>query len=168
MKSWNLWVTIVAKFEPPPFVIAYDTREQAPLDFLGFAAMRKTLKAGDYSILGYETRVACERKSYGDLWGSMSTGRARFERCVRRLAELDRAAIVIECSLSQAAVQHPDIQRTNAASVIGGLISWSCQFAIPVYFCDTREQSARVIVRFLAAWLKHRAPLFDGESNGST
>lgn len=140
----------------PPFVIAVDTREQRPLDFLGFATMRKTLGCGDYSILGHECQVAVERKSHNDLWGSMSTGRARFERCVKRLAELDRAAIVIECTLSQAVIPPHQIQRVNAASVIGGLISWSAQYALPVYFCDNREQSARIVVRFLAAWLKHR------------
>lgn len=145
--------------DAPPFVIAVDTREQTPLNFLGFATMRKTLRTGDYSILGHEDRVAVERKNYNDAWGSMSQGRERFERCVQRLALLDRAAIVIECSLTQLATQPSYIERVTPASVVGGLISWSCQYALPVYFCDNREQAARVVVRFLAAWLKHRGGL---------
>lgn len=143
-------------FKAPPYVIAVDTREQLPYPLLGFAFMRKTLGAGDYSIVGYETRVAVERKSYDDCWGSMSTGRARFERCVKRLAELDRAAIVIECSLAQLATQPSRVQRVLPASVVGGLISWSCQYQLPIWLCDTREQAERVTVRFLDAWWRHR------------
>lgn len=143
----------------PPFVIAVDQREQRELDFIGFATMRKLLVTGDYSIVGYETQVAVERKSYADAWGSMSSGRARFEKCVQRLAALDRAAIVIECSLTQLATQHPLIERTTPSSVVGGLISWSAQYALPIFWTDNREQAARVVVRFLAAWLKHRGGL---------
>lgn len=139
----------------PPYVIAIDTREQAPFPLLGFAALTKTLKTGDYSIVGLEDKVAVERKSYADAWGSMSTGRARFERCVARLAELDRAAIVIECSLTQLATQPSRIQRVLPASVVGGLISWSCKYRVPVWMCDTREQAERVTVRFLDAYWRH-------------
>lgn len=150
----------MAKPDTPPFVVVYDTREQQPFPLLGFAAMRKTLKTGDYSIQGYEHLVAVERKNYTDAWGSMSLGRARFEKCVKRLAELDRAAIVIECSLTKLATQPSYIERTSPASVVGGLISWSCQYRIPVWVADTREQAERVTVRFLAAWFKHRSGLF--------
>lgn len=143
-------------FKPPPFVFAVDTREQHPFDLLGFAWMRKTLKSGDYSIIGLEDRVAVERKSYADAWSSMSDGRKRFERCVQRLAELDRAAIVIECGVRELAIQPSRIQRVTPASVVGGLISWSCQYRIPVFFCDDRAHAERVTVRFLASYFKHR------------
>lgn len=142
--------------QPPPFTLVVDTREQLPYNFDGFDVERGTLKAGDYSLKGYEHLVAVERKSHGDLWGSMSTGRARFERCVKRLAELDRAAIVVECSLTEAAVPPVQVQRVMPASVIGGLISWSVQYQIPIYFCDTRVLAERVVLRYLAAYFKHR------------
>lgn len=137
-------------------IIAIDTREQRPLEFDGMETQVTTLKAGDYSIVGYESEVACERKSYNDLWGSMSNGRHRFERCVQRLSQLNRAAIVVECSMAEACVQPAQIQRTNTASVIGGLISWSCRYNIPVFFCEDRAYAARVVFRFLASYLKHR------------
>lgn len=143
-------------FSPPPFVIAVDSREQAPFPLTGFAFMRKTLRTGDYSIIGLESQVTVERKSYGDCWSSMSTGRARFERCVKRMAEMDRAAIVIECGLTQLVVQPRQIERVQPSSVVGGLISWSCQYAIPVFFADTREQAERITVRYLAAYWKYR------------
>lgn len=146
----------MAGFKVPPFVLAVDTREQEPFTLVGFATIRKTLGAGDYSIVGYETKVAVERKSYMDAWGSMSTGRARFERCVKRLAELDRAAIVVECGLDKLSHQPSYIQRTSPASVIGGLISWSVQYRLPVFFCPDRDYAERVTVRFLSAYFKHR------------
>lgn len=139
-----------------PFVVAIDTREQTPFPMLGIATMRKTLKTGDYSIIGLEDRVTVERKSYSDAWGSMSEGRARFERCVKRMAAMDRAAIVIECSLSALACAPSYIQRVTPASVVGGLISWSAQYAIPIFFCDTREYAERITLRFLASYWKHR------------
>lgn len=140
-------------------IIAVDTREQLPFEFAGLQTQRCSLKAGDYSIVGYETCVAVERKSHGDCWGSMSNGRGRFERCVKRLAELDRAAIVIECSLSRLCERPAQIQRTTVASVVGGLISWSVQYSIPIFWCDNRIMAERVTLRFLASYLKHRGSL---------
>jgi DNA excision repair protein ERCC-4 len=149
----------MARLSKPLPRIVVDTREQTPFVF-DVPTMRGTLNAGDYSLEGLEKMVAVERKSHGDMWGSMSNGRARFERCVQRLALLDRAAIVVECSLTELCCRPRQIQRVTPASVVGGLISWSAQYSIPVFFCDNREYAARVTLRFLASYLKHR-----GDSN---
>lgn len=142
--------------------IIVDSREQTPFDLVGFKTVRRKLDAGDYGLEladGSVAPVAVERKSWNDCWGSMSDGRARFERCVKRLAQLDRAAIVIECSLTRLCDPPHQIQRTTPASVVGGLISWSCQYQIPVFWCDSREFAERVTVRWLASWWKHRLPV---------
>lgn len=136
--------------------IIVDTREQDAFKFEGLQTIRKKLDAGDYSLEGFEHRVSIERKSHGDCWGSMSNGRGRFERCVKRLAQLDRAAIVIECSLSKLCERPTQIQRTTVASVVGGLISWSVQYSLPVFWCDNKVMAERVTLRFLASYLKHR------------
>lgn len=138
-----------------PWVVAVDTREQKPFDLLGFAVMRKTLTTGDYSIVGYEDRVAVERKSYDDAWGSMSGGRARFERCVERLSRIERPAIVIEASITRLAEQHPLVERVGPASVVGGFISYAAHYRIPVFFADDRVRAERVTLRFLASFWKH-------------
>lgn len=144
----------------PPFRVIIDSREQAPLEFPGIETVRGTLKTGDYSVevagVSWANRVAIERKSYSDMWGSMSTDRRRFERCIQRLAQLDHAAIVIECSLTELAVQPSRIQRCTPASVIGGLISWSVQYRIPVWFADNRTFAARIVIRILSSYWKHR------------
>lgn len=142
-----------------PFRIVVDTRENLPYLFEGFSTVRRKLDAGDYGLElpdGTLASVAVERKSHNDIWGSMSNGRARFERCVKRLAALDRAAIVIECSLTELCNRPPQIMRTNVASVVGGLVSWACQYQIPVFWCDNRVFAERVTLRFLASYWKHR------------
>lgn len=139
--------------------IIIDSREQLPFVFDGYLTVRKKLDAGDYSLAGYESAVSIERKSHADIWGSMSTGRLRFERCVQRLAKLDRAAIVIECSLSQLCERPHQIERTAVASVVGGLISYSVQHSISVFWCDNRVLAERVTLRYLASWFKHRGHL---------
>jgi DNA excision repair protein ERCC-4 len=145
-----------------PFVIAVDTREQRPLDFPGFAVMRKTLPTGDYSMQGFEDRIAIERKSKTDAWGCVADGRARFERCLGRLGQLERAAVVIECSLSEFQVPPARVERVNAAMAVGSYLSWMVQFRVPVIWCDNREFAARVVVRLLASFYKH----LRGENNG--
>jgi DNA excision repair protein ERCC-4 len=142
--------------EPPPFVIAVDTREQQPYAFTGLATERKTLKTADYSIVGLEDKVAVERKSKGDAWGCMAESRARFERCLVRLAELDRALVVIECSLPDFCDRPPQIQRVTVASAVGGFISAMVRHRVPVIWAGDRAYAERVTVRFLASYWKHR------------
>lgn len=154
----------------PPFTILIDQQEKLPLTFNGFDTKTAHLKTGDYSIevggKSWGDMVAIERKSYIDCWGSMSSERARFERCVKRLGELHRAAIVIECSITKLAEQPSYIQRVQPASVVGGLISWACRYRIPIFFADDRERAARVVLRFLASY--YRLVLGDNHGPPST
>jgi DNA excision repair protein ERCC-4 len=141
----------------PPFTILVDTREQREFRFYGLATTVGTLKTGDYSLVGYQDRVAVERKSKADIWMCCATERPRFERCLERLAALERAAVVIECDLRELSIRPEYIQRVTPATVVGSCISWSCKYRLPFYWCDTRAYAERVTVRFLAAFLKHVA-----------
>jgi ERCC4-type nuclease len=145
-----------------PFVISVDQREKLPLHFPGFAFTTKFLKTGDYSIVGYEDRIAVERKNYFDAWACVAEHRKRFERCMQRLAELDRAAVVIECSLAEFQVQPSYIQRVTPATAVGSYLSWMVQYRVPVVWVDNREFAARVVVRILASYFKHRGRLIGG------
>lgn len=134
--------------------IVIDTREQLPFDFAGIPTTRGTLATGDYSISGLEHLVAVERKSKEDAYGCVGASRDRFTRCLGRLAAMDRACIVIECSLADFAVPPPRT-RIDAAMAIGSFISWSCAYRIPVFWCGSRAFAERVTLRFLAAYAKH-------------
>jgi ERCC4-type nuclease len=147
----------------PPFKICIDSRERLPYKFPGFDTVVRKIDAGDYSLElpdGSLAPVAVERKSHSDLWGSMGEGRARFERCVKRLAKLDHAVIIVECTLAEAVVAPKQIQRLQASSVIGGLISWSVQYGVHTVYVGSREAGERYVVRFLAAWYKHKSGLW--------
>lgn len=137
--------------------IAIDTREQLRYMFDGYESFRTTLATGDYSLEGYENRLAVERKNHSDAWGCLTEGRKRFERCLERLSTLDRAAIVIESSMAEFCVAPPQIKRVNAATAMGSYISWSTKYRIPVFFAENRQWGERVTLRILAAYYKHCA-----------
>lgn len=137
--------------------IAIDTREQLRYMFDGYESFRTTLATGDYSLEGFENRLAVERKNHSDAWGCLTEGRKRFERCLERLSALDRAAIVIEASMAEFCVAPPQIKRVNAATAMGSYISWSTKYRIPVFFAENRQWGERVTLRILAAYYKHCA-----------
>ena len=116
-------------------VIAVDTREQKPYGFR--QAQRKTLKTGDYSIVGLEDRIAIERKSAPDLLGSLGKGRARFRRELERLAQLEYGAIVVESTLKQLLQPQPS-SRMNPKAAVNSILAWSVKYRIPVFFADDR------------------------------
>ena len=75
-----------------PFTVIIGSREQAPFQFTGIEGGGKDagrplivetridgLESGDYSIAGLEPRISIERKSVGDFFGSIGSGRQRFE-----------------------------------------------------------------------------------------
>jgi DNA excision repair protein ERCC-4 len=137
--------------------IAIDTREQLRYMFDGYESYRTTLATGDYSLEGFEDRLAVERKNHADAWSMLTGERKRFERCLERMARLDRAAIVIEASMAEFCVPPPQVKRVNAATAMGSYISWSTKYRIPVYFAENRQWGERVTLRVLAAYYKHCA-----------
>ncbi|NLO32426.1 MAG: hypothetical protein GX117_03580 [Candidatus Hydrogenedentes bacterium] len=68
--------------------IVIDTREQQPYTFdpERFETVRRALPAGDYSLVGSETRVAVERKSRSNFISTVIRTRKRFHAELRKLA----------------------------------------------------------------------------------
>lgn len=85
-----------------PLPIIRDFREQAPFAFSGLPVEVEVgaLEAGDYSVRGFERRVAVERKELQDLVGCLSGERDRFERELARLRGYDSAAVIVEEPMS--------------------------------------------------------------------
>jgi ERCC4-type nuclease len=136
------------------FIIAVDTREQKPYAFPVFE--RKTLIAGDYSIVGLETRVAVERKTKEDAYHSLGRSRARFEREMERLSHYDYAAIVVESSLPDF-LRPPAFCRMNPRAVINSLIAWSVRFGVHVFFAGDRRHGRALTLQLLSKyWRYHR------------
>ena len=67
-------------------IVVIDSREQHPLSFSSAVQTEvAALPIGDYSIKGLEDDVVIERKSLGDLLGSITHERERFGKELRKM-----------------------------------------------------------------------------------
>ena len=131
------------------FIITIDTREQRPYTFQNIKSeppetITQGLSTGDYSVVGFEDKVCVERKSLPDLFSSVGTGRARFEREMIRMSEMQYAALVIESSLAGIFTNPPARSKMNPKSVFRTLIAWSQRHNVHVWPMWNREAAERV------------------------
>ena len=140
----------------PPII--FDTREQRPWPIPG--AIRKGLKTGDYSVEGYEDSICLERKSLNDLVGSMTKGRARFLREVRRMRDYRFKCIVVEATVREV-MEGQYFSRTNPNSILGSVVSLCIRHNVQVHFAGDR-QMAQV---FSERWLKKAAQYSEESTN---
>ena len=140
-----------------PLRIVCDSREQAPFTFSGFPAVVEVagLEAGDYSLAGFERRVAIERKSIQDLVGCLTGERPRFERELQRLKAMDAAAVVVEQPQSVLRLGHYR-SAMNAESAWQSVIALSMRFRVPFWFCDSRADAEAVTFNFLRHYARDR------------
>lgn len=155
---------------PAGCTIVFDTREQDPYRFEGHDE-RGTLATGDYSIKGMEHRVCVERKSYQDAWSSIGSGcgaafeerRDCFEREWQRMAEMDRAFVVIESDLATLQQPNPRSQ-VHPSTVVGTYLRWSVRYGVAVLFAGDRTTGRHVTARLLIHyWELHWADCPTGE-----
>ena len=140
--------------------IIRDTREQDGFTFKdGFdpAPVVKvaTLDHGDYSLDGFEARIAIERKSLQDLVGCLGRDRERFVRELERLRGYDFAAVVVEEPLSALRGGH----FRGALDPKAGeqsVWAWSQRFGIPFYFCAGKADAERVAFDLLRHYASDR------------
>lgn len=135
------------------FTIAIDTREQMPYEFQG--AARVALPSGDYSIVGLEDRVAVERKTMADAYGSVGQGRARFEREFERLSKMDYAAVVIECDI-KTFMKRPPFTQMRSTSAIHTFVSWAVRYGVHPWFAGDRAHGGALTRAILRHYWRHR------------
>jgi DNA excision repair protein ERCC-4 len=140
-----------------PFRIVVDTREQQPYTFKGLSTggkpiavplHRGVLHSGDYSIQGFEGRVAVERKSLSDLYSTLGQRRKQFEAEHRRLQAFEFAAVVVEASWSQI---RAGIERSglHGESVWRTGLAWAMRYGVHWYAMDSRRQAEEATFRLL-------------------
>lgn len=134
-------------------LIIIDTREQSPYIFDSTSSIRVALSTGDYSIQGFEDKIAIERKTVDDLIGCLSTGRDRFERELSRGMDLEYFALVIEGSLSDLANGNYR-SKMVPKSAVQSLVAFSVRYKMPVWFADNREYGQRITESLLKKYLK--------------
>jgi len=160
---------------PAPFTVIVDTREQAPFAFADILADKpkqnadgsrriavpvawRALKAGDYSIEGWEDRIAIERKSPADLFGTLGARRSQFEREHERLAEIIAsggwAAVVIESNWTEMLRHPPEHSRLKPKTAFRTSISWARRYRVPWVTCDSRPLAEVWTYRALESFWK--------------
>jgi len=147
-----------------PFVVAIDTREQAPYSFRGLysdaaqgsrplAVLTEivTLGTGDYSIVGMESRICVERKSLSDAFSTFTHDRERFEREMMRMASFASAHVVIEGGWD-AVIQGPlkDGGTKIGKTVYRSIIAWTQRHpGVHWWMMPTREVAEVTCFRIL-------------------
>lgn len=148
-------------------VILIDQREKLPYTFQGYVTDKKQgekpirvttrtchLKTGDYTLEGFEDRVAIEKKSLEDWYHTLGQGRDRFEREFERLAKFQFAAVVIEATLTQIATEPPNFSQLNPKTSYRSLLAWMVRYPIRFIPCDCRPLAEVTTFRLLEKWLQ--------------
>ncbi|NCC53098.1 MAG: hypothetical protein EOM20_18055 [Spartobacteria bacterium] len=157
---------MTAKTNITPILII-DTREQNPLNFVHYKAIRATLYAGDYSIQGLETMFSIERKSIDDLCGSLTSDRARFERELHRLRGYQFKRLLIEGTQIEVE-QHRYRSRATPQSILGSLATFEIRFDTPIVWAGDREHAAVLIERWAYYFAREIAKLYNGLPGGGS
>jgi ERCC4-type nuclease len=140
---------------PEGFILVLDTREATedplflPRPYKGLTIVRDTLSTGDYSIRGFESQIAVERKKLYDLLNCLGKDRDRFKREMQRLQEYEWKAVAVETSEDELLYQHHDFSLMDPNSVRQSIVSIEIRFGVPFYFNPSREKLERWILDHL-------------------
>lgn len=139
----------------PALTIIEDTREQTPLTNWpeGVAVEVGTLHTGDYSIKGWETSFAIERKSLQDFAGTMMGGyeahsekpKKRFNRMLERMRHYDLAAVIVTATAEEVLSFHHHCGMDAHGALWGFALSIFATYGVPVFFLNDEKTAARWI-----------------------
>lgn len=136
-----------------PFpVILIDTREQLPFAFKGQKTLRRGLKAGDYSLQGMQALVVIERKSLGDLFGTLARKHnfTRFCKELEKLKKVKYAFLLIE-GTPESVMNGFQYSMANGGLVLDKLMKLYCQYGVQIVFGGSRWGAERVALSILRA-----------------
>lgn len=151
-----------------PGTVVIDTREQLPFAFAEHSAPPRrnavrvyrvpiviaTLRSGDYSLVGQEDRIAVERKSKADLFGTVGQGRERFVRELARMNAMEFAAVAVECELSDILAGPPKHSKLRPRTVVRSVIAWQQRFPrVHWWFAPGRQAAEIITLRIFERWI---------------
>lgn len=132
------------------FTIVIDTREQLPYTF-GCQTQRRKLEAGDYSVAGFEDRIAVERKSLTDFVHTVIHEAPRFRAELGKLSQCALSCVVVEADLDDVlrGVRQADLRLVTPAAVLGAALHIAVHHHVPVYWCGSRQAACAFTEAFL-------------------
>lgn len=136
------------------YQIIVDSREQKPLFNKNIEV--KKLDVGDYSIKGYETEFSIERKSLGDLFGTLGKGHKRFKAELTRALNYKYFAIVIEGSFADINNKNFDksyLIKMKGFVVVKILLTLHLKYNINVFFANNRTEAKTLIKALMNSYI---------------
>ena len=135
--------------------ILADTREQTPYTFdrWNIKTQETGLPTGDYSLPGFESQIAIERKTLDDLINClMGSNRSRFEKELSRARSYELFAVVIESNLADVANgQYQSNMKPTAA--LQTISAFFVRYQVPFLFCGNRSGSEYMTYSLLQKYL---------------
>lgn len=131
--------------------IIVDSREQKPFHFEEHTLIESKLEYGDYS-LHPNNKLAVERKSLSDLYGTLSGGRERFEREIQKAKKLEGyIVVVVESTLNNMMYQKQKFGKASGEFIAHNMRKLLRQYDnLQFVFCDGREEAKNKTLHVLA------------------
>jgi DNA excision repair protein ERCC-4 len=136
--------------------ILVDTREQQPLTFERFTGVtveRGALPTGDYSLPGFESSIACERKELNDLIACLQgVNRERFERELARGSRMSHFSVLVEGTLED--IGHGRYRSNmKPKAALQSIFAFMIRHRVPFLFCGSRRGAEYVCHSLLSKFL---------------
>ena len=157
-----------------PIEILIDTREQRPYLFNTITPLPPithivTLKTGDYSLKGFKDKIAIERKSLTDAFGTFGRGRSRFVRELLRMTEYDFAAVIIEADWTNIIRNPPARSKLNPKTIHASVVAWQIRYGIHFWCVPNRAFGEKTTYRLLERFYNdHKRGLANGKNAESS
>jgi ERCC4-type nuclease len=142
--------------------VVIDTREQLEYAFSA-PSVRRKLEAGDYSVEGFEDRVAVERKSMADFVSTVIRGRKRFHKELQKLRHYEAACVVVEGNFRDL-LEGRYLSDVHPNALAGSIASIIIDFGVPVYFCSDRQAACLFTETYLSRFHRRVAPCQEKET----
>jgi len=136
-------------------VILQDTREQLPYSFDKWPVQvqQAALQTGDYSLPGFENKIAIERKSINDLVACLKgKGRQRFEKELSRARSYELFVVIIEANfIDLAEGNYQSNMKPHAA--MQSITAFQIRYGTPFLFCGNRAGAQYMTYSLLQKYL---------------
>lgn len=146
--------------------IIIDTREQFPYEFKhskSFTKEVRKLDEGDYGLEvdGIIQPIIVERKSAGDLFGTLTKGHKRFINEIKRAKDKNLLMYVV-VDAPYRSIYEGKFPNSFRSKVKGFVIAKIChsielKYKIKFVFCQDRQESQRFIQDLFNSFIKHLA-----------
>lgn len=137
-------------------IILVDSREQLPFSFSKWPDIQirvEALPAGDYSLPGFQDRVAVERKELNDLIAClMGDNRARFEKELAKARRYKMFCVVVEAGLQDVA-QGRYQSKMNPNAALQLVTALFVRYGVPFMFCGSRAGAEYMTFSLLSKYV---------------